>query len=93
VTDRARREPDPLLDWKLRIFFGGAVLLAVGVVFDREVLLLVAILLLLVGGFATAILSKRHRRAAEAAEDVEAQEVADQGHREDEPPSEGPGKS
>jgi hypothetical protein len=75
VTDRARHEPDPFLDWKVRVFFSGAVLLLVGVVLDREVLVLLAIGVLLVGGFATAILTRRHRRAAAVeAEDAEDEE-------------------
>ncbi len=68
MTDRTRREPDPLLDWKVRVFFAGAVLLAAGVLLDRDVLVLLAIVVLVVGLFATLILGKRHRRAREMEE-------------------------
>ena len=65
MTSRARREPDPFLDWKLRIFFGGGVLLAAGAILGYRVLVLLAIVILVVGLFATTILGKRHARAAE----------------------------
>jgi Flp pilus assembly protein TadB len=43
MIDRRRLdEPDPFLDWKVRLFFAGAVLLAAGVLLDREVLALLA---------------------------------------------------
>jgi Flp pilus assembly protein TadB len=71
VIDRARREPDPFLDWKVRIFFAGAVLLAAGVLLGYRVLVLLAIILLVVGLIATTILGKRHRRAREMEEDDE----------------------
>lgn len=35
---------DPFLDWKVRIFFSGALLLLAAVLFDRPVLALVAAL-------------------------------------------------
>jgi Flp pilus assembly protein TadB len=68
VIDRARREPDPFLDWKVRIFFAGAVLLAAGVLLGYRVLVLLAILVLVVGLISTTILGKRHRRAREVEE-------------------------
>lgn len=73
MIDRTRREPDPFLDWKVRVFFVGAVLLAAGVLLGRDVLVLLAIIVLVVGLFATLILGKRHSRAREmeAAEDLE----------------------
>jgi hypothetical protein len=67
VIDRVRRAPDPFLDWKVRIFFAGGVLLLAGVLLGYRVLVLLAIIVLLVGLFATTILGKRHARAAEAA--------------------------
>lgn len=66
--DRTRRGPDPFLDWKVRVFFAGAVLLAAGVVLGRDVLVLIAILVLALGALAIAILDRR-RRKAEAAEE------------------------
>jgi Flp pilus assembly protein TadB len=74
VTGRARRGPDPFLDWKIRIFFAGALLAAAGILLGHDVLVLLAILVLLVGLFATTILAKRRER--EAAE-VEADEKED----------------
>jgi hypothetical protein len=68
VIDRARREPDPFLDWKVRIFFAGAVLLAAGVLLGYRTLVLLAILILVVGLLATTILGKRHSRAREIEE-------------------------
>lgn len=69
MIDRARRQPDPFLDWKIRVFFAGGVLLVAGVLLGYRVLVLLAIIVLLVGLFATTILGKRHARAAEAADD------------------------
>jgi hypothetical protein len=68
VIDRARREPDPFLDWKVRIFFAGAVLLAAGVLLGYRTLVLLAILILVAGLLATTILGKRHSRAREIEE-------------------------
>ncbi|HEX6373109.1 MAG TPA: hypothetical protein VF006_29570 [Longimicrobium sp.] len=65
MTDRPRRRPDPFLDWKVRIFFAGAVLLAAGVLLGREPLVLLAITVLVVGLFATTILGKRRAREME----------------------------
>jgi Flp pilus assembly protein TadB len=67
---RASRGLDPFLDWKIRIFFAGALLAAAGILLGHQVLVLLAIIVLLVGLFATTILGKRHEReAAEAEED------------------------
>jgi hypothetical protein len=77
VIGRGRREPDPYLDWKVRIFFGGAVLLAAGVLLGYRVLVLLAIVVLVVGLFATTILAKRHARAAQAAAEHGAWEEED----------------
>jgi type III secretory pathway component EscV len=77
VIDRARREPDPFLDWKVRVFFAGAVLLAAGVVLGQDVLVLLAIAVLVVGLFATLILRKRQERAR-AMEAMEAEEGDDE---------------
>ena len=63
VIDRTRREPDFYLDWKIRLFFTGAVLVAAGVVFGQDVLVLIAIILLVVGLLATTILNRRRKRA------------------------------
>lgn len=82
MIDRARRGPDPFLDWKVRIFFGGAALLAAGVLLGYRVLVLLAIVLLVVGLFATTILGKRQQRTAEEGveEEVEGEDL-------DEPPA------
>ena len=61
---RASRGLDPFLDWKIRIFFAGALLAAVGILLGYRVLVLLAIVILLVGLFATTILAKRHEREA-----------------------------
>lgn len=66
MIDRARRAPDPFLDWKVRIFFAGAALAAAGMLLGYRVLVLLAIIVLVVGLFATTILAKRSARAAEA---------------------------
>ncbi|HEU4881832.1 MAG TPA: hypothetical protein VFT45_06295 [Longimicrobium sp.] len=71
MISRARRELDPFLDWKIRIFFAGAVLAAAGILLGYDVLVLLAIIVLLVGLFATTILAKRHARAAEVEMDDE----------------------
>ena len=63
MIDRTRREPDFYLDWKVRLFFTGAVLVAAGVVFGQDVLVLIAIILLVVGLLATTILNRRRKRA------------------------------
>jgi Flp pilus assembly protein TadB len=71
VIDRARRAPDPFLDWKVRIFFAGGVLLAAGAILGYRVLVLLAIVILVVGLFATTILAKRQARAAEMVEETD----------------------
>jgi Flp pilus assembly protein TadB len=70
VIDRTRRAPDPFLDWKVRIFFAGAVLLAAGAILGYRVLVLLAIIVLVVGLFATTILGRRRARAAEMEAEV-----------------------
>lgn len=72
MIDRTRRGPDPFLDWKVRIFFAGGLLLVAGVLLGYRVLVLLAIIVLLVGLFATTILGKRHAKARAA--EVEAEE-------------------
>lgn len=62
MIDRSRRdEPDPFLDWKVRIFFAGAALLAAGVFLRRDVLALVAAIVLGVG--AVLMVIDRYRRS------------------------------
>ncbi|HYR06846.1 MAG TPA: hypothetical protein VEQ60_03680 [Longimicrobium sp.] len=85
MRDRARREPDPFLDWKIRIFFGGGLLLVAGVLLGYRVLVLLAIVVLLVGLFATTILGKRHSRAREMEEMED-----DEGEGDAEDPQRGP---
>lgn len=61
--DRHRRsEPDPFLEWKVRIFFGGAVLLMAGILLQRDVLALLAAALLAVGAVMIVIARVRERR-------------------------------
>ena len=77
MIDRGRREPDPFLDWKVRVFFAGAVLLAAGVVLGHDVLVLIAIAVLVVGLFATLILRKRQERARQMEANVAAEAEED----------------
>lgn len=63
MIDRRRRdEPDPFLDWKIRIFFAGAVLLAASVMLNRDVLALLAAAVLGVGMVLILIARVRERR-------------------------------
>jgi Flp pilus assembly protein TadB len=63
MIDHSRRdEPDPFLDWKVRIFFAGAVLLMAGVLLNREVLALLAAVVLGVGLVLILIVRLRDRR-------------------------------
>jgi Flp pilus assembly protein TadB len=74
VIERTRREPDPFLDWKVRVFFTGAVLVAAGVFLGQRILVLLAIVVLAVGLMGMTILTARRRRQREqaaAAEDWE----------------------
>lgn len=64
MMDRSRRgEPDPFLDWKVRIFFAGAALLAAGVFLRRDVLALVAAGVLGAGVLLMLFIRLRERRA------------------------------
>jgi hypothetical protein len=63
IDRRRREEPDPFLEWKLRIFFAGALLMVLGVFLDREVLLLLAAAVLGVGMVFILIARYRERRA------------------------------
>lgn len=67
MIDRTRRESDPFLDWKVRIFFTGAVLLAAGVFLGQRILVLLAIIVLGVGLMGMTVLTARRRRRQEAA--------------------------
>lgn len=67
MIDRRRRDgPDPFLDWKIRIFFAGAALLAAGVFLRRDVLVLIAAVVLGVGLVLSGI-DRVGRRRAESA--------------------------
>jgi hypothetical protein len=48
-ASRRRRGSDPWLDWKVRLFFMGAILAAVGIASDRSWLVISAIVVLLAG--------------------------------------------
>ncbi len=59
-------EPDPFLDWKLRTFFSGAVLLVAAVVVRVDALALVAAGVLAVGAVLMLIGRYRQRRRQDA---------------------------
>jgi hypothetical protein len=66
MVDRRRRdETDPLLDWKVRIFFAGAVLLMAGILLQRDVLALIAAVVLGIGTVMMMISRIRERRREE----------------------------
>ena len=48
-ASRKRRGPDPYLDWKVRIFFAGALLAFIGMASDRSWVVGLAIGVLVVG--------------------------------------------
>jgi hypothetical protein len=79
MVDRTPREPDPFLDWKVRVFFAGAVLLAAGVLLGRDVLVLLAIGVLAFGLMLMTILAARQRRRAEAMQAAEEWEEPEAG--------------
>ena len=60
-------EPDPFLDWKVRIFFAGAVLLMAGMMLQRDVLALVAAVVLGAGAVLMLVNRYRQRRRQDAA--------------------------
>jgi Flp pilus assembly protein TadB len=67
MIDRRRLdEPDPFLDWKVRIFFAGAVLLLAGVLLNRNVLALLAAVVLGAGLILTLVVRLRERRRQDA---------------------------
>jgi Flp pilus assembly protein TadB len=85
VIDRARRDVDPFLDWKVRVFFIGAVLVAAGVFLGQRILVLLAIIVLAAGLMGMKVLAVRRQRREEAeameeqgeAEDLEAESGGD----------------
>lgn len=81
MIDRSRRDqPDPFLDWKVRIFFSGAFLLAAGVFLRRDVLALVAAGVLGVGVLLMLFIRLRERRApVRWGEDGDDEETRDDG--------------
>jgi hypothetical protein len=61
MVDRVRRDgPDPLLHWKVRLFFAGAAVLLLSIVLDRKPLALAAIALL--GVAMLVVVTDRFRR-------------------------------
>ena len=67
MIDRRRLdEPDPFLDWKIRIFFVGAVLLMAAVFLKRDILALAAAVVLAVGVVLMLIGRYRRRRREDA---------------------------
>jgi hypothetical protein len=68
---RPRQGPDPLLDWKVRLFFAGAVLLLVGMALDRRVMVGAGVAVL-VAAFALRFFDRRPPVAYESDEADEA---------------------
>ena len=67
--DRRRREgPDPFLDWKVRLFFAGALLLLVGMALGRD-LVVGAGVAVLVAAFALRLFDRRPPAACEPDDD------------------------
>lgn len=67
MMDRRRPdEPDSFVDWKVRIFFAGAVLLMAGVLLQREVLALAAAAVLGAGAVLMLVNRYRQRRREDA---------------------------
>jgi Flp pilus assembly protein TadB len=80
MIDRRRlEEPDPFLDWKVRIFFAGAVLLMAGVLLDRRVLALLAAAVLGAGLVLGLVVRLRERRRQDERIAYYAQEDDDPG--------------
>ena len=48
-VDRRKRGPDPHLDWKVRLFFAGALLAVAGIALESSLLVVAAIVTLFVG--------------------------------------------
>lgn len=68
MMDRRRRDdPDIFLDWKVRIFFAGAGLLAAAVFLQRDLLALAAAAVLALGVVLVLVGKYRERRRQEAA--------------------------
>lgn len=66
--DRSRRtEPDPFLEWKVGLFFVGAILLLIGMVTEREPLALGAAVVLGIAAAIGLVDRIRRRRAEEQA--------------------------
>ncbi|HEX8395189.1 MAG TPA: hypothetical protein VF665_22770 [Longimicrobium sp.] len=67
MVDRVRRtEPDRLLEWKVGLFFAGALLLMAGMLTARTVLVMAAAVVLAVGAAMGLVDRVRRRRAEEA---------------------------
>jgi hypothetical protein len=67
MMDRQRLdEPDPFVDWKVRIFFAGAALLMASVLLRRDVLALLAAAVLGVGAVLMLVNRYRQRRRQDA---------------------------
>jgi Flp pilus assembly protein TadB len=78
VIDRTRRGVDPFLDWKVRVFFTGAVLVAAGVFLGQRILVLLAIVVLAAGLMGmTFLTARRRRREQDAAVEGEEREEGD----------------
>lgn len=66
IHRRRPDEPDPFLDWKVRIFFVGGVLLMASVLLQRDVLALAAAVVLGAGAVLILVTRYRQRRREEA---------------------------
>ncbi len=64
-SSRRRRGPDLHLDWKVRIFFAGALVAFIGMILESSLLVLAAIAVLLVGVLLRFVPRNGRKRAEE----------------------------
>jgi Flp pilus assembly protein TadB len=63
ISRRRREGPDPYVDWKMRIFAVGAVLLVAGIFLDHRPLVGAAVVVLAAGLVFRVIEARRERRS------------------------------
>lgn len=68
--DRAPREPDPFLEWKLRLFFAGAILLMAAIFLNLDVLAVLSAVVLGAGAVLIGISRLKQRRVDRATEEA-----------------------